>query len=307
MDQISFKEKAHLYFGRRMLWYALGFFLFYAPFSLFTRALGQVVGMATDADIHDSCFRIPIQKIFSGDIAQFFTVSGISLGLMIVVAFIFGPLFCAKLCAPGGLSELISRYVPSRFQVDWKKYVDPVPIRYGFLVGFVIAPFLTGNISCAFCSFTFFEKIMLAGFWGNVATLSSSQILTALLWLFVFGVFTKGGRGYCNFMCPVGTVQNFFYSIGRELDWTYKLKLNIERCTNCGICEDECPMRALEIGPSGAAIQYSEQHCITCRQCINRCPQEALSYGTGQHGFRTNPTPTPLPLNKEPEISGVPG
>lgn len=300
MNESVYKKKAHRYFWQRIQWYVFGFILFYAPFALFSRGLAFILGKTYDADIHDTCLRIPIQRILSGTWVEFLSVWGISLFLLIISAVIFGPFFCGKLCPAGGFSELISRYVPKRLKIHWTKYINPVPVRFGFLAGFVIAPSVTGSLNCAYCNFTFLEKMMNAGFWAEMAMLSSSAILTAILWLLVFGVFTKGGRGFCNFLCPVGTLQSFFHFLGRKLTWTYKLKLAKTRCNNCGNCAEECPMGSLEKNSEEKNIQYNVLHCITCNQCIHICPQEALSYGRGIHGFASKISKKFLPISKKP-------
>ncbi len=300
MKESAYKKKAHKHFWQRMQWYAFGFILFYAPFALYSRGMAFILGKTYDADIHDTCFRIPIQRILSGTWVEFFSVWGMSLFLLIISAVIFGPFFCGKLCPAGGLSELLSRYVPKRLKIDWTKYVDPVPLRFGFLAGFVIAPSVTGSLNCAYCNYTFLEKMLNAGFWAEMVMVSSTAILTAVLWLLVFGVFTKGGRGYCNFLCPVGAVQSFFHFLGRKLPWTYKLKLATNNCNNCGKCVEECPMGSLEKIKEEKAIVYNVLHCITCEQCTHACPEEALSYGRGDHGFVSKPSNILSPVTEKP-------
>lgn len=49
------------------------------------------------------------------------------------------------------------------------------------------------------------------------------MILTLFLWAGLFGIFTKGGRGFCNFLCPVGAVQNLLYSFSSRLPFVYRL------------------------------------------------------------------------------------
>jgi polyferredoxin len=292
MEQVLYKQKANRYFWRRMLWYILGFVMFFAPFAFFTKAVAFVLGKLANPNIHNSCFRIPIQNIFTGNFSEIPLLEGVLLFLLVLVAFLFGPFFCGKLCPTGGFSELVSRFLPRKFQINWPKHVDPVPIRYGFLIGVIVVPLITENMICAFCGYWFFEVMVGSGLgiWGELMPLYSSLILTGFFWLIIFGVFTKGGRGYCNFLCPVGPLQNFFYFLGRRFKWTYKLKLNATKCNNCGICADECPMSALEENSQGAAVQYNMHHCLTCLQCVNSCPQEALSYGRGEHGFVSHDT-----------------
>ena len=43
------------------------------------------------------------------------------------------------------------------------------------------------------------------------------------------------------------------------------------QCTNCGVCEQECPMGAIRNGKTGS-------NCIRCLRCVINCPQKALQY-----------------------------
>ncbi len=300
MKKINYNQQGNRYFWQRIQWYAFGFILFYAPFILFARAVGKILGETPNVTIHDTCLRIPIQDLLSGKGVKFASIWGVGLTLLIVSALLFGPFFCGKLCPTGGFSELLARYIPRRLQIDWTRFVNPAPVRYGFLAGFIISPFLSGNLNCSFCGFWFLENVMNAGFWAEMAALSSCAILTGLLWLVIFGMFTKGGRGYCNFMCPVGAFQSLLHSVGRMSKWTFKLKIAEDKCVNCGICENECPMGALETNSDANHVQYNIHHCITCTQCVNSCPHEALSYGTGYHGFTSFPVEPAAPYSKTP-------
>jgi len=52
------------------------------------------------------------------------------------------------------------------------------------------------------------------------------------------------------------------------------LKIDIERCTGCKICEKICPFGAIAVVDAVAQVQA---HCTLCGACVARCPAEALS------------------------------
>jgi electron transfer flavoprotein alpha subunit/NAD-dependent dihydropyrimidine dehydrogenase PreA subunit len=52
------------------------------------------------------------------------------------------------------------------------------------------------------------------------------------------------------------------------------LKVNEELCIGCGICEESCPFRAIEIEDGCAVIGAS---CTLCGACVESCEVEALS------------------------------
>lgn len=279
------QKKSRVYLLKRLGWYAFGFLLFYAPFALFNRGLAYLMGSMRSGDIHATCLRMPIVDVFNGKWATLLTVSGVSLILLIVTAFIMGPFFCGRLCATGAFTEYLSRLVPDKLKIDWAKYVNPVPIRYGFFAAFIIGPIINFSLSCSYCGFSFFEKFVNGGIWGDFGVLGSTAIITAILWLVVFGIFTKGGRGYCNFMCPVGAAQNLVHSLSAKLPFTYKIKYDRNKCVSCSNCVKDCPMGALTKGED-KKIQHSNHNCITCHQCVAVCPTKAITFGRGEGGWK---------------------
>lgn len=84
-------------------------------------------------------------------------------------------------------------------KISWSKYTDIVPLRYGMLAGFLIVPFFDGILACAYCNFYVFDLLVNYAARGYFISFTSSMLLTLLLWLVVLGIFTKGGRGFCNF------------------------------------------------------------------------------------------------------------
>jgi len=276
------RERARAFLYNRAVGYTIGFILFYAPFALFARLLGQITGQKGADAIHDTCLRIPIQKIIQGDL-DFWTTRGLSILLLTGLAVAIGPYFCGRICPTGAVTEYLSRPIPDRFNVDWAAYINPAGIRYGFLVGFVISPFLGGSIACAFCGYSFLEKIANGNIITEAGILGSPAIITGFLWLIVFGLFTKGGRGYCSFLCPVGAYQNAIHSVSSRLPFTGKLRLDASKCTSCGHCVENCPMSSLRL--TDDHLKYNIHTCLTCRQCIAGCPSAALSFGTGESGF----------------------
>lgn len=50
--------------------------------------------------------------------------------------------------------------------------------------------------------------------------------------------------------------------------------LEKEKCTQCGICADFCPMGSIKREHLG----YSEGVCIKCGACIKKCPEKALHF-----------------------------
>lgn len=264
---------------QRGLWYLLGLVLFYAPFAVIARIFYMIMGFDGRSDIHATCLRSSVLSLSQGTFARITPLMFLTLITFITVTFFFGPLFCGKLCFAGAFTEYCSRLLPDRFKIKWHKILPPIPVRYGFLCGYFMAPILSSSICCSFCNFSFMQRLLTGGFFGDIGVLTSSAILTFLIWMLLFGIFNQGGRGFCNYMCPIGALQNLIYFFSSKLKFTYKITISNEKCVKCGNCVDTCPMGALSFHSN--VLTYNKLHCITCKQCCGECPTKALAYRNG--------------------------
>ena len=271
-------KKQCKYYSKRLLGYGMGFMLFYAPFDGFARLIDLVIPPTQMYSIHEPCFRIPLNTLVTGDIMKAGPTSLIALALLVIVSLIFGPLYCGTLCLAGALPEFLSRLVPEKLQIDWANHVRITPIRYGFLAGFFLTP-LAGIVEhCAYCNFFVFDMLITVLHTGRLPVYSISLILTFAVWFVLLGLFTKGGRGFCNFLCPVGAFSSALYQIGRYLPWSWQMKADTKQCVGCQRCRRVCPMRTIDMTENKAVID--RQRCIVCGACRDVCPVHAITYGT---------------------------
>lgn len=272
---------------KRLGGFAIGVVLFYAPFALLVRGVSALTPASTAgtsvSDVHTACLRMPL-----GWLAQPWMwpsmggnpISFLPIAVLPIAAIAAGPLFCGWLCPAGALPEYLGRLVPDRFKFDFKRHVEIVPLRYGFLAGFLLAPFVSASICCSFCNFTHMQNIVsaVAGDLSGFAYFSSMGILAAAVWIVPLGLFTKGGRGWCLFLCPAGATMGLATGLTRRFGGLWRVRPNAGACTSCGTCEDVCAMRAATVeAESGTHI---EQHlCTSCLDCVSACPSGALKYG----------------------------
>lgn len=54
-------------------------------------------------------------------------------------------------------------------------------------------------------------------------------------------------------------------------------KIDENKCTGCGICEDDCPMDVIRINTSTnkANVVYFDD-CMVCYLCQTECPEGAI-------------------------------
>jgi len=99
-----------------------------------------------------------------------------------------------------------------------------------------------------------------------------------VLWFFIMGLFTRGGRGWCNFLCPAGALMGLTHRLGVKLRISRQVTIDRATCTNCKKCAELCPAWAIstyKLKP--AEINY--QGCNTCLDCTKVCPTNSIRYG----------------------------
>ena len=86
----------------------------------------------------------------------------------------------------------------------------------------------------------------------------------------------KDNRAFCKYACPIPVTQKLtaYFAV-------LKQKVNTEKCTECGLCEINCPMniRILQYAKEGKRILSTE--CILCNTCADICPTNAIKTTSG--------------------------
>lgn len=266
-----------LYNIKRLTGYALGFILFYAPLALFQRCLFYLLyGSWQPQSIHGLCFRIPIEHILDGIIWRLTSISMLSTLLLWWQPSSWG-LFLRQ-AVPGRCVHRISVEdgavkISNKLASLYRNCTYPL-----WNAGRLLPCALFGGIlACSYCNFFLFD--LLANYYtrGYFISLTSSLLLTAIMWVLVFGIFTKGGRGFCNFLCPVGAAQGLMHALGCKLPFVLRMRVDKNQCIGCGLCEKKCPMESAELAEGKA--QINQHNCICCGVCQHACPVQAISYG----------------------------
>ncbi len=277
--------------SERYLGLIAGFFLFIAPFAVFTRLAYSITGSTDEATIHSVCFKLPMELLITGSVpASIGPIALITIGAILVVALLFGPLFCGRLCPVGAMSEMLSRIVPipERYRMRIQNTKVTASLRYGFLAGFILVGWaMAGPVAqCSygvdmgrFCSPALMEYMSLGlfstapeNFWN------AGAVLTLIVWLLLGGIMMVGGRGWCLFFCPLGAISGISHAIGAKLGF-YRLEYEASNCRNCRKCDVNCPMWA--IGMDG---KIETTLCNGCRECINNCSFNAYRGAYGSTG-----------------------
>ncbi len=264
----------------RYLMILLGIFLFIAPFGLLPQLIGENGFCGTycprmfwtiRSDTTISSFIAGIVRSYGGVIL----VVGI-----VITSFFFGRYWCSHVCPIGGVTEIGSKAIPGNIKLNYSS-VPASAVRYGYLSVYLHAPFLgIGSLCCNYCNFAVVPRILGAPFnSADVAYFLRTAGIINLVLIAILGFLAKGGRAYCNMLCPVGALDAISNKIGSKLGFTKRMDVLTSKCDGCGSCVKTCPTWAIAVKDNHAKIdQFS---CIPCKECEIVCPNKAICYSRG--------------------------
>lgn len=215
---------------------------------------------------------------------------------LVAITLIFGRVYCSVICPLGVMQDIISwihgRKARNRFTYSPSKRW----LRYGVLVVFavtlalgvsavwtLIAPYgsygrivnnllqpvwLWANNALAFMaeraeSYAFYSKeVWIKSGVSLAIAVSTFVVLAVLAW--------RGGRTYCNTICPVGTTLGFLSRFS-----LLKVRFDAEKCRDCGLCSKNCKASCIDV--KNRTVDYSR--CVTCGNCLDKCKFDSLHYG----------------------------
>lgn len=227
------------------------------------------------------------------------------LALLVVLTLVFGRIYCSIICPLGVMQDVVSRLhgirKKNRFTYSkekrWLRYtvlavfivsalagVNAVVSllapysSYGRIAGSLMKPvYETGNNVLAAIA----ESVNSYAFYSvDVWLKSLPTLIVASVTLVVIAVLAwRGGRTYCNTICPVGTILSFL----ARFSW-FKVRIDGSKCVNCGLCTKNCKASAIDF--KNHKIDYSR--CVVCGDCIGKCHKGAISLSSRRADKRTS-------------------
>lgn len=182
--------------------------------------------------------------------------------IVLVLAVLFGPVFCGWVCPMGSVQEFIGKLGKKIFKKKYNRFI-PVKVdkylryaRYIVLIMVVIQTARLGKIMFE----TLDPYYALFNFWSDEIAVSAFVVLGITL---VGALFVE--RPWCKYACPYGAVLGIFNTFR-----LVKLSRNANTCINCKRCDNVCPMN---ITPSDDKNVINHQ-CISCLECTSEaeCP-----------------------------------
>lgn len=212
----------------------------------------------------------------------------------LLATLLFGRIYCSTVCPLGTLQDISSRVLRPRGSIY--RFSRPVrALRYPVLVavltcmmaGFMIVPSILDP-------YTAFERLCLACLRPLAGspplaeptptdtflpplTIAMTSIAGAIVAVASMGVVvimsSRGGRTFCNTICPVGTTLGIIsrYAI-------FQMDIDTDRCTNCRRCVDVCKASCIDL--TDHVVDSSR--CVVCFDCTDACRDNAIRFTPGR-------------------------
>lgn len=182
------------------------------------------------------------------------------LGLMLAV--LFGPVFCGWVCPFGTFQEWLGKLGKKLFRRRYNQFVperlDRV-LRYARYLVLAWVIYMTAATGTLIFS-EYDPYFTLFNLWSDEVAIGGAVILglTVLASLFV-------ERPWCKYACPYGAFLGVF-----NLFRVFSIRRKEASCKACSVCDINCPMN---IKVSQKSIVRDPQ-CISCLECTSEahCP-----------------------------------
>ena len=188
---------------------------------------------------------------------------------LILLTLIFGRVYCSVICPLGVLQDGISWLGTRKSKAPYKYKNELKWLRYGIWVAYV---------ACLVAGVQVVVSLLAPyGAYGRIITsikhpvAGPTIIIAAVTLIAIVALSLKGGRTYCNSICPVGTTLSFFSRFAM-----FRPVIDASQCVRCHSCEHKCKAHCIEITKEKVGIDYSR--CVDCFNCIDSCPKGGLKY-----------------------------
>lgn len=225
---------------------------------------------------------------------------------LVALTLLLGRIYCSVICPLGVMQDAIAwfrkkknkySYSPAKnglrytilaltglafvANLGWVAGLVAPYSTYGRIVGAVVSPlYKMGNNLMA----------QLAAHYGSYAVydvevwMKSGLTLGVVLvtWCIIAVLAWRGGRTWCNTICPVGTLLGL---LSRHS--VYCPVIDTQKCNSCGLCSRNCKSACIDF--KNHTVDMSR--CVMCGDCIQKCNRGAMHLGQKVQAPAVEPAP----------------
>ena len=199
------------------------------------------------------------------------------------VTLLLGRVYCSPVC-PLGTVQDAAAWLSKRLRSHGRGTYRFVPAdnRLRYLVLLLVAVSVTDDnryVASLSDPYMVFRNVIdylcfipqgLQMFLGFVGAAVVMAAVTFLAW--------RGGRTFCNTVCPVGTVLGTVSKVS-----VFHFEIDPDLCISCGRCEQEC--KAACVNSTEHTIDGSR--CVMCANCAAVCPAQAIRFTSSRKRLST--------------------
>ncbi|MCR4582215.1 MAG: 4Fe-4S binding protein [Prevotella sp.] len=223
---------------------------------------------------------------------------------LVVLTLVFGRIYCSVICPLGVLQDIIARFRRKKNKYSYSPALSW--LRYTML-GVMVVAFAAGvgsivQLLAPYSAYGRIATMLFQPLWkgaNNVlammaeradsyafyrveqlASVGAVLIIAIVTLVIVAFLALRGGRTYCNTICPVGTVLSFL----ARFSWL-KIRFDADKCKSCSLCSKNCKASCIDFKTH--TVDYSR--CVVCGDCLSKCNFGALRYGGPAKSTATKP------------------
>lgn len=199
-----------------------------------------------------------------------------AIAFVLLLTLVFGRIYCSVICPLGVFQDLVIRVhkllSPKGRKLKRHFVKEPRIVRYGVLA-LVIVTALTFSqlLLTVLAPYSAYGRMVrsIVGL-SRGESLAPALLITAAATLVVICVCAWiWGRGWCNTVCPVGSVLGLVSRFS-----LFKVSIDQSQCISCRKCEKGCKSSCIDIDTH--TIDHSR--CVDCFDCLDSCPKGGIKF-----------------------------
>lgn len=199
-----------------------------------------------------------------------------AIAFVLLLTLVFGRIYCSVICPMGVFQDLVIRVrklLSPKGRKPKRHFVkEPRIVRYGVLA-LVIVTALTFSqlLLTVLAPYSAYGRMVrsIVGL-SRGESLAPALLITAAATLVVICVCAWiWGRGWCNTVCPVGSVLGLVSRFS-----LFKVSIDQSQCISCRKCEKGCKSSCIDIDTH--TIDHSR--CVDCFDCLDSCPKGGIKF-----------------------------